>query len=863
MSLFDRSRRKKGGHDDMTRTAEAMQSDAAVAVAEREETEAAAEEAEMAAEAAEAVAEADEEAAEIAEESIGAVDEAGESAEGSTEALDEAVKATEANEIPAEEADEAIKAAEEAAEAEAQAEETGEENGAEPSDNAEAAEADENTEGDRVDVAEADGSDEADADETDETDADEADEAIETAPAAMPLGLRILLGALKTVGLLVLVLVILAAAGAGYLLYYTAEKTVEIGQPVTMQELERLPHSEFLCSPREPLSRIDTTRVGQRKAEFTMFGFLPWEMTVTVQDTVRPILSLRPVVAAMDTLPEPEDFVDSWQDASDVSFSFAVAPNMKKRGEQRIMIIAKDAGGNMTTVETSFTVQREGLSRTVELTVSRDEIFAALSGEFVLTEIGEPYAAADGVGESYRVTACKEGEETRYIFTLTLCDTAAPTGVSVDMDWFAGRELRPEQLVAAVMDYSPVTFRFVTEPDHTLRTRQPVTVAVTDAWGNETEFQSSVRFWDIPATATVEAGTSKESLEGYLFENSEILELIGYQEAKHTVGEHIIAAMGELTALPITLTVVDTVPPTATAQAAVTYIGHLPLPRVFCAQVTDGSTVIYAYLIEPDVSKEGTVPVTVTVTDGGGNSVTLESTLDVVPDTEAPIFAGLGDIYITEGGTATYRKGVSAIDNADGEVAFTVDASAVDTKTAGRYPVVYSATDKAGNRAEMTVTAIVGSVGQESVDAMCDQILASIITEGMTETERAEAIYQWCVSHIRYSTSTSHLMGQYLPAAYSGLTIHSGNCYTYYAVCAALMTRSGLTNAMLQRDSVSNPHYWNLVKIDGTWYHVDTCPQYPGYEIRAFLLTNEDLMEYNRTKVPGYYSFDTSLLPVD
>ena len=131
----------------------------------------------------------------------------------------------------------------------------------------------------------------------------------------------------------------------------------------------------------------------------------------------------------------------------------------------------------------------------------------------------------------------------------------------------------------------------------------------------------------------------------------------------------------------------------------------------------------------------------------------------------------------------------------------------------------------------------------------------------MTDREKARAIYDWCCENIKYSTLTSHLMGYYAKASYSGLTRHYGNCYTYYAVSSVLLTRAGITNIQIQRNSVTDPHYWNLVSIDGSWYHFDTCPQPPPNKLEVFLLTDSEVRAFSRNKVANYYNFSAENYP--
>ena len=66
---------------------------------------------------------------------------------------------------------------------------------------------------------------------------------------------------------------------------------------------------------------------------------------------------------------------------------------------------------------------------------------------------------------------------------------------------------------------------------------------------------------------------------------------------------------------------------------------------------------------------------------------------------------------------------------------------------------------------------------------------------------------------------------------------------------------------MVQRNDPNKPHYWNLVKVDGNWYHFDTCPHYADYPLTSFLLTDAEVAYYSTYQAVGYYSFDSSLYP--
>lgn len=142
-------------------------------------------------------------------------------------------------------------------------------------------------------------------------------------------------------------------------------------------------------------------------------------------------------------------------------------------------------------------------------------------------------------------------------------------------------------------------------------------------------------------------------------------------------------------------------------------------------------------------------------------------------------------------------------------------------------------------------------------DAMADQILAGIINPNMNERQKATAIYQWVRGHLTYSYSASSTIGDWHQSANEGLRRRRGHCYTYYATSLQLLSRAGFTTIEVIR-SKDNDHWWNMVYVDGNWYHFDTTPRSAGGTF--CLLTTAELMSYS-TKHNNSHVFDASLYP--
>ena len=249
------------------------------------------------------------------------------------------------------------------------------------------------------------------------------------------------------------------------------------------------------------------------------------------------------------------------------------------------------------------------------------------------------------------------------------------------------------------------------------------------------------------------------------------------------------------------------------------------------------------------------------------------STLTVKPaDTTKPEFEGIKDIVANLGSTVSYRDGVTVTDNDDENVTFTVDASKVDLTRLGKYEVTYIATDKRGNTASVTasVTVLEALDGdqvtsvhtKEELDALCRSILDEILTDGMTEREKARAIYDR-VYKIKYvSTNDDH---NWIDRAYKGLTTNRGDCVNYWAASKALLTMAGIPNYDVERLNGQTEHFWSLACVDGQWYHFDACPTSSKYPFKCFLKTDGEVKAYSdsRTDKPNYYNYDKENCPYD
>ena len=302
--------------------------------------------------------------------------------------------------------------------------------------------------------------------------------------------------------------------------------------------------------------------------------------------------------------------------------------------------------------------------------------------------------------------------------------------------------------------------------------------------------------------------------------------------------------------------------------------GALPRAEEFFGELPEGYSARYAERYTFTKHKTYNVEVILKTNIGWETKHSVKLTL--IEDTTPPELDGLKDFIAYIGGDGiSYRSGVSARDNCGGEVEIEVDSSAVNLKREGVYPVVYTATDAAGNRSvfNMTVTVLEREVTESMVNEILDDVIDDIIDDGMTQKQKLRAIYDYVYDHISYSSIADK--SSWVSAAYEGLTTGRGDCYTYFALSKAFFERLGIENMDVSRKQsaviqTGERHFWNLVNLgDGeadAWYHFDACHLNGLSKPWGFLMTDNQLIQYSEKRekdgISGYfYAYDKAGYP--
>lgn len=458
------------------------------------------------------------------------------------------------------------------------------------------------------------------------------------------------------------------------------------------------------------------------------------------------------------------------------------------------------------------------------------------------------------------------GDKT-YRSVLRIVDTVPPTGSPVDQITAKGQKLEAGVFVTDIIDATSVKVYYKTQPDFSKAGWQIITAALEDEGGNKTEVAAKLYILDLKQSVTVEAGSSLSSVTVLDFINdftdggdiSVSFEepITKFDSKKAGAYDVVIRANGVL--LTSQLIISDTTPPAAVSASKEIWFGETAEASDMVTDIADASSVKCYFKEEPDYDKIGAQTVCVVLEDAYGNRFEVLAELTIKLDKDPPVIKGTRDQWIIVGDNISYKRNVTAEDNKDGEVDVTVDSSAVNIYELGSYPVVYSASDSSGNKATKNITVYVIELDPETVYALADDILAQITTPDMSLLEKARSIHTWVRRNITYTSSADK--GNALKGAYYGFTTRQGDCFTYYSVAEALLTRAGIDNIGVRRVGGITQHFWSIINIGGGWYHFDTCPV--RISINTFMFTDADAEDYTKriTYLPNYYVYDKSLYP--
>lgn len=276
-------------------------------------------------------------------------------------------------------------------------------------------------------------------------------------------------------------------------------------------------------------------------------------------------------------------------------------------------------------------------------------------------------------------------------------------------------------------------------------------------------------------------------------------------------------------------------------------------------QTGKDSTVVSAKTEQSTAAADATFMPTLTPTVTPSPDVTTKPPVEKTakpkptkkPDTKAPVISGFVGkksycgkfpymVVYSNDKHYDYFKYVKAKDNRDKKVKLKVDTSKVNFKKSGIYKITYIATDSSGNTSKKKAKIQVRV--PNSLDKLADKVLKKITKKKWSKFKKAKAIYDYTRNKINYTGYSDKT--DWEGEAKRGFTFGDGDCFNYYAVARALLTRVGIPNIEVTRYKGEGHHWWSKVYIKGGWYHYDCFPRTAG--AKFCMVTDKQLKDYDK-----------------
>lgn len=471
---------------------------------------------------------------------------------------------------------------------------------------------------------------------------------------------------------------------------------------------------------------------------------------------------------------------------------------------------------------------------------------------------------------TYEITIKLNDKE--YTSILDVKDTTAPQVKFQDVDGYTDYQINPEDFIAEKTDASNMEVSLGNKVTINGFGEYHPLIIVKDEYGNETSQECLLNISYIKSKFILEYG-NKLTKEDLLFNVAEYQDTINQQDIdtinSYDVGEYDLKSVYDGQEKITKITIQDTIAPELVLKDVTLYTEQtITDTNQFVEKAEDLAGVTLNILTEIDYSIVGDQEVIIEAFDGHGNKTSQTAKLTIKEDTEGPVFSGISDLKVTKGGTADYKKGVTAKDGKDGDVEFTVDSSSVKLDTAGTYYATYTATDKAGNtttsKRKIVVseksTASSSSSSSGDVYAKADEFIEKA-TSGVSGTaNKILAIKNYLRSNIKYSHRyNASNTGSVNAAAMKAFTAYEGDCYIHAAAAQVMFTRLGVQSIIV--NALDYSHYWNMVYINGGWKHVDPTPGW-AYADVGFMNDAKRLETLRRINGYEYRDWDRSKFPV-
>lgn len=151
---------------------------------------------------------------------------------------------------------------------------------------------------------------------------------------------------------------------------------------------------------------------------------------------------------------------------------------------------------------------------------------------------------------------------------------------------------------------------------------------------------------------------------------------------------------------------------------------------------------------------------------------------------------------------------------------------------------------------DVTITASYRTTLEQEnyVASRTNEILNQIIEDGMSDEDKVKAVHNYIVSNVEYDTSLSRF------TAYDALYEGKAVCQGYSLLGYKMLNDIGIPTRIIS--SAQMNHSWNLVRVNGQWYHMDMTWDDPTPDVKGrvledhLLLTDAQIIELDKNQDP-------------
>ena len=181
------------------------------------------------------------------------------------------------------------------------------------------------------------------------------------------------------------------------------------------------------------------------------------------------------------------------------------------------------------------------------------------------------------------------------------------------------------------------------------------------------------------------------------------------------------------------------------------------------------------------------------------------------------------------------------------------------TYASGHLQSMTMTADSAGN-ATYKVKYSTNATQETAVQKKIDGVLKTIIKPSMTQFQKVKAINDYIVSNTTYGTKTKASPHSAYALLFEGQAVCQGYALSAYK----MLEQAGIeTKYVVGFVNGTEAHAWNMVKVDGKWYHLDTTwndplPNRIGASSYDYFLVTDAQLKKDHTWITSNYPAATS-----